>query len=138
MSEVKRYDPADIGHMAERADGGWVSFEDFELATKARDAIFSQVVESLTAERDKANAEAERWRNVCKSYDDQPSRLMVEQHRAMQYRLEKLEPHLKNLGGWREAIAELEDFCHEPVRLKNMTAALNQIDELSKLLRGEV
>ena len=31
-------------------------------------------------------------------------------------------------GGWREAIVELEDWCHEPVRLKNMTAAADQLD----------
>lgn len=48
-------------------------------------------------------------------------------------------------GGWREAIAELEDFCSEPVRLKNMLAALNQLDvwakkatEVIKKARGEV
>jgi hypothetical protein len=34
------------------------------------------------------------------------------------------------LPGWREAIAELEDFCGESVRLKNMIAALDQIDDL--------
>jgi len=33
------------------------------------------------------------------------------------------------LPGWREAVAELEDFCSEPVRLKNMLAALNQMDD---------
>lgn len=32
-------------------------------------------------------------------------------------------------GGWREAITELEDFCSEPVRLKNMIAAADQLDE---------
>lgn len=35
-------------------------------------------------------------------------------------------------GGWREAITELEDFCSEPVRLKNMMAAADQIDDWSK------
>lgn len=34
--------------------------------------------------------------------------------------------HLK--GGWREAIVELEDHCSEPVRLKNMLAAADQLD----------
>jgi hypothetical protein len=34
------------------------------------------------------------------------------------------------MPAWREAIAELEDFCSEPVRLKNMVAALDQIDLL--------
>ena len=34
------------------------------------------------------------------------------------------------IGGWREAIAELEDFCSEPVRLRNMIVAVDQIDEL--------
>lgn len=45
---------------------------------------------------------------------------------------------LANLGGWREAIAETEDFCHDPVRLKNMQAALDQIDALSAYLRNEI
>jgi hypothetical protein len=31
--------------------------------------------------------------------------------------------------GWREAIVELEDFCSERVRLRNMMAAADQIDE---------
>ncbi len=35
-------------------------------------------------------------------------------------------------GGWREAIAELEDHCSEPVRLKNMMAALDGLDEWRK------
>lgn len=51
--------------------------------------------------------------------------------------LSSIKTHLANLGGWREAVAELEDHCSEPVRLKNMTAALDQIDELSALLRAE-
>lgn len=39
------------------------------------------------------------------------------------------------LGGWREMIAELEDFCSEPVRLKAMVAALDQIDRLRPYIR---
>lgn len=35
---------------------------------------------------------------------------------------------LSLVDGWREAIAELEDYCGEPTRLKNMIAALDQID----------
>src|ERR1700744_1097907 len=33
------------------------------------------------------------------------------------------------IGGWREAIAILEDHTSDLVKLKNMTAALDQIDE---------
>jgi hypothetical protein len=40
------------------------------------------------------------------------------------------------IGGWREAIAELEDFCSEPVRLKNMIAALNQCDDMTISIRA--
>ena len=40
-----------------------------------------------------------------------------------------LERGAKWKGAWREAIAELEDFCSEPVRLKNMVAALDALDE---------
>jgi len=32
-------------------------------------------------------------------------------------------------GGWREAIVELEDHCSERVRLRNMLAAADQLDE---------
>lgn len=39
---------------------------------------------------------------------------------------------LAECGGWREAITELEDFCSEPVRLKNMTAAADQLDAWRK------
>ena len=39
-----------------------------------------------------------------------------------------LEGGLRLLGGWREAVTELEDFCSEPVRLKNMMAAADQMD----------
>lgn len=36
--------------MGEDEYGDYVTFEDFELATKARDGIFSQITESLRAE----------------------------------------------------------------------------------------
>lgn len=39
-------------------------------------------------------------------------------------------------GGWREAIVELEDFCSEPVRLKNMLAAADQLDRWSSAARA--
>jgi hypothetical protein len=39
-------------------------------------------------------------------------------------------------GGWREAIVELEDFCSEPVRLKNMIAAANQLDDWVEATRA--
>ena len=32
-------------------------------------------------------------------------------------------------GAWREAIVELEDFCSEPVRLRNMIAAADALDD---------
>lgn len=120
MSEVKRYELVSRNRgmeswneMQERADGDYVTFEDFELATKARDGVFSQVVKSLTAERDD-------WEKQWKDANFAQVQLRI---------------HLANLGGWREAVSELEDFCHEPVRLKNMMAALDQIDELAKFLR---
>ena len=40
-----------------------------------------------------------------------------------------LERALHLSGGWREAVVELEDFCSERVRLRNMMAAADQIDE---------
>ena len=40
------------------------------------------------------------------------------------------------LGGWREAIVELEDFCSDPVRLKNMLAAADQIDEIAPRIKA--
>jgi hypothetical protein len=53
-----------------------------------------------------------------------------------------LERAVQLSGGWREAIVELEDFCSEPVRLKNMIAAADQLDEWAAnakaaLSRGE-
>ena len=36
---------------------------------------------------------------------------------------------LHYLPGWREAVTELEDFCSEPVRLQNMMAAADQMDD---------
>ncbi len=36
------------------------------------------------------------------------------------------------VGGWREMVAELENYCSEPVRLKAMTAVLDQMDEWKK------
>lgn len=41
-------------------------------------------------------------------------------------------------GGWQEAITELEDWCSEPVRLKNMVAAADQLDNWVKELRAAV
>lgn len=39
-------------------------------------------------------------------------------------------------GGWREAIVELEDHCSEPVRLKNMICAADQLDDWSSQARA--
>ena len=39
-------------------------------------------------------------------------------------------------GGWREAIALTEDLTANPVYLKNMMAAIDQIDEWSKFARA--
>ena len=49
--------------------------------------------------------------------------------------LKVIERALQLSGGWREAVVELEDFCSEPVRLKNMIAAANQIDDWRKEAR---
>ena len=54
-------------------------------------------------------------------------------------RIARDEALLKRIGhlleGWREAVVELEDFCSEPVRLKNMVAAADQIDEIARDIR---
>jgi hypothetical protein len=54
-------------------------------------------------------------------------------------RIARDEAILKRIGflleGWREAVVELEDFCSEPVRLKNMLAAADQIDEVARDIR---
>lgn len=39
-------------------------------------------------------------------------------------------------GGWREAITELEDHCSEPVRLKNMIVAADQLDDWAVTARA--
>lgn len=41
-------------------------------------------------------------------------------------------------GGWREAIVELEDWCSEPVRLKNMLAAADQLDRWAQDARAAI
>jgi hypothetical protein len=41
-------------------------------------------------------------------------------------------------GGWREAIGEIEDWCSEPVRLKNMLAAIHQIDGWAAQARAAI
>ena len=43
---------------------------------------------------------------------------------------------LQRKGGWREAIVELEDHCSEPVRLKNMLAAADQLDDFASKARA--
>lgn len=56
---------------------------------------------------------------------------------ATQFQVSDSDPQLLSLlnealrlkGGWREAIVELEDHCSEPVRLKNMIAAADQLDD---------
>lgn len=50
--------------------------------------------------------------------------------------VEALEKALALKGGWREAIVELEDHCSEPVRLKNMRAAADQLDEWGTKVRA--
>jgi hypothetical protein len=42
------------------------------------------------------------------------------------------------IGGWREAIALLEDFTAQPMPLKNMLAALDQLDDWTKMLRAAI
>lgn len=49
---------------------------------------------------------------------------------------EALTKALRLKGGWREAIVELEDFCSEPVRLRNMIAAADQLDEWAESTRA--
>ena len=46
-----------------------------------------------------------------------------------------LERALQLLGGWREAVVELEGLCSEPVRLCNMLAAADQMDDWKKQAR---
>ncbi len=41
-------------------------------------------------------------------------------------------------GGWREAIVELEDHCSEPVRLRNMLAAADQLDAWATTARAAI
>ena len=43
--------------------------------------------------------------------------------------MELVKRALQLKGAWREAIVELEDHCSEPVRLKNMLAVADQLDE---------
>ncbi len=59
------------------------------------------------------------------------------------YRLEQarklanvLKEALAEAPGWREAVVELEDHCSEPVRLKNMLAAADQIDRFKAAARA--
>lgn len=66
----------------------------------------------------------ERDDSLCMSHESEHDRM-----RAV------LESAVYLAGGWREAIVELEDWCHEPVRLKNMIAAADQIDEFVKQAR---
>lgn len=40
------------------------------------------------------------------------------------------------LGGWREAIGLLEDYCADPVKLKNMIAAIDQIDYAAQIINA--
>lgn len=53
------------------------------------------------------------------------AKLLREEH-------EELKSIARDLGAWREAIFELEDFCSEPVRIKNMVAAADRIDHWKK------
>lgn len=52
--------------------------------------------------------------------------------------LAALKDGLSLAGGWREAIVELEDWCHEPVRLKNMLAAADQLDRWAAAARAAI
>lgn len=63
-----------------------------------------------------------------------PVDVQFEDYRLAQARklLVILQDALPELDGWREAVVELEDHCDEPVRLKNMTAAADQIDRFKK------
>lgn len=48
---------------------------------------------------------------------------------------ELLNSILGNSPGWREAIGLLEDHCADSVKLKNMVAALDQIDDCNKNIK---
>jgi hypothetical protein len=50
--------------------------------------------------------------------------------------LAALKRGLSLAGGWREAITLLEDYCAEPVRLKNMVAAADQLDDWAQQARA--
>ena len=59
-------------------------------------------------------------------------KLVNEQRETISKLQEILRAGVHLSGGWREAIVELEDWCHEPVRLRNMLAAADQLDEWKK------
>lgn len=65
--------------------------------------------------------------------EDPPSSPSRERVKVLEEALTKA---LRLKGGWREAIVELEDFCSEPVRLRNMIAAADQLDEWAESTRA--
>lgn len=88
MSEVSRYEPRNkldeetgLNQMQESKVGDWVLFEAFELATKARDGVFSEIVNSLTAERD-------QWEKHWKESNFQNTKYLIERNEAISANIE--------------------------------------------------
>lgn len=110
---------------------------------------------TLRTERDKAVAEVERlklianaardvlaardsgadddelaaaWEDLSAARDVGTSRLLVLAAEREDF-AEAVRSALRLIGSWREAVCLLEDFCSDPVRLKNMCVAVNSIDD---------
>lgn len=88
----------------------------------------------------------ERLRIVERDWDElrRQNNQLLELNNALRARVASKDTRLRQAltdglalsGGWREAIIELQDFCPEPVRLKNMMAATDQLDEWCERARA--
>ncbi len=105
--------------------------EGVRKAISERAAALAQVA-ALTAERD-ANRNA--YEKVKQSQHVAEDRSQKAEDRVTALE-DAVEAGLRLKGGWREAIVELEDHCSEPVRLKNMLAAADQLDDWAAQARA--
>lgn len=108
MSEVKRYDLVERvrgmeswSEIQEQRDGDYVLFSDFDLATKARDGVFSQVVKTLTQERDMALCHVERLASLVDAKRMEAAsdmRRMVEDYDRLAAQLKLCEQHAHTMA----------------------------------------
>lgn len=101
------------------------------VADNERLKLIANAARDVLAARDSGADDDElaaAWEDLSAARNVGTSRLLVLAAEREDF-VEAVRSVLRLIGSWREAIFLLEDFCSDPVRLKNMRVAVDSIDD---------